>query len=620
MAGSNIQNVSFQAALDPQAAANLQLQAQQAQQNLAMAQALRERSMTPESVPAGSRMSWTQGLAQVAQAWAAKSLMNKGNLQTRDAAVKQGQLLQQMYGLQPQPSSQAVKIGAALPGASPTQQPAPQPAPQSPPPAQQAPQPASQPAQIPNPVYGSGGVDDDGNQSPNVPALRTDRPTDQMSNIPQPQPQPSPQVPAGPAPQGTAQQPPQAPQMQPSPQAPALQQGDTPFPDLPGENHMASMYQAFNSPDTYYSALNAAHANTDFQKLYSAYTAAVQSGDTQAAATYKGQLDKQSAIEQREGGTAIINGQRFFNPKIDAGYTPTYDDKGNVNGETPLNGHLAAVASAASAQAAGQKGGENTGTLTTTYDAQGNPHYNTTAQVVGAAQGGAPMNAGPPIGAKAGADADAQAGVKLFGDDAAQAGDVPSQRAQIGRIRNLVSGMNTGVGATTLNHLKSGANFLSRASGHGDLFDQNNISNVDAFLKESADMSNREASMAGGTRGSSDARLASAKAALADPEKSQGAINEILNVRDTRTSMIQGKSQAAQSWAQQNGTSQSSHNAFTNAWNANADFDMFDRLRAAGGNPAVFLHGLTPAQGRAWAPKYAWLLQHGGIPQSGGGR
>lgn len=590
MAG-NIQNVSFQAAYDPQAAANLQLQQQQAQQNLAMAQALRERAFTTPQVANGSRESWTQGLAMLGQAIASKRLMNKGNLQNQNATIQQGQILQQMYGLGPQANSEAAKVGAALPGA----QPAPQQQPQ-------------QPAQVPNPSYGSGGVDDPGNLSPTMPAPQA--PTDQVSNVPQPQ--------GAPPPMGMAQ-PSQMPQAAPQAQS-ASPQGNTLFPDLPGQSHIASMGQAFNSPDTYYAAQNAAHAPTDFMKTYNAYTQALASGDTQAAATYKGQLDKQSAIEMRPGGTAIINGHRNFNPTIDAGYTPTYDDQGNVTGETPINGHLAAVASAASAQAAGQKGGENTGTLTTTYDAQGNPHYNTTAQVVGAAQGGSPMNAGPPIGAKAGADADAQAGVKLFGDDTAQAGDVPSQRAQIGRIRNLVSGMNTGVGATTVNHLKSGVNFLSRASGHGDLFDQNNISNVDAFLKESADMSNREASMAGGSRGSSDARLASAKAALADPEKSQGAINEILNVRDTRINMIQGKSQAAQAWAQQNGSTQSSHNAFTNAWNANADFDMFDRLRAAGGNPAAFLHGLTPAQARAWAPKYSWLLQHGGIPQTGGGQ
>lgn len=98
---ANIRNVSFVNPLDPAGAAAMQIQQQEIQRRQALAQALQEQSMQQERVAPGSRISWTQGLAKLAQALAAKSVIKDTNKQSVDLATKQGEALQRAFGLNP---------------------------------------------------------------------------------------------------------------------------------------------------------------------------------------------------------------------------------------------------------------------------------------------------------------------------------------------------------------------------------------------------------------------------------------------------------------------------------------------------------------------------------------
>jgi hypothetical protein len=101
---SNIQNVSFVNPLDPGGAAAMAVQQQQIQRQQAIAQALQQQSMqdTPGN---GGAVSWTQGLARMAQALAANKIYKDTGKQNVDLATKQGQAMQRMFGLGGQPQA-----------------------------------------------------------------------------------------------------------------------------------------------------------------------------------------------------------------------------------------------------------------------------------------------------------------------------------------------------------------------------------------------------------------------------------------------------------------------------------------------------------------------------------
>jgi chitodextrinase len=84
---TNIRNVSFVNPLDPAGSAALQVQQQQIQRQQAIAQALQQQSMQEDKVEPGSRVSWTQGLAKLAQALAARDTYKKTDAQQVDLAT-----------------------------------------------------------------------------------------------------------------------------------------------------------------------------------------------------------------------------------------------------------------------------------------------------------------------------------------------------------------------------------------------------------------------------------------------------------------------------------------------------------------------------------------------------
>lgn len=116
---SNIQNVSFVNPLDPGGAAALAVQQQQIQRQQAIAQALQQQSFQEDRVDPGSRMSWTQGAAKLAEALAAKSIYKKTQDQQVDLATKQGQMMARMFGLGGAAQPEQPTFGAGTQGNAP---------------------------------------------------------------------------------------------------------------------------------------------------------------------------------------------------------------------------------------------------------------------------------------------------------------------------------------------------------------------------------------------------------------------------------------------------------------------------------------------------------------------
>jgi hypothetical protein len=304
---TNIRNVSFVNPLDPAGSAALQVQQQQIQRQQAIAQALQQQSMQEDKVEPGSRVSWTQGLAKLAQALAARDTYKKTDAQQVDLATKQGQAMQSMFGLGPKGPPQG-DYAPNEPTSTPTDNIS------NTPPARGA--------------YGSGGVEDDGS----------------LPQAPQPAPQPQQAAPVAPQSRGPM--------------------------SLSG-NPMQDYVDYTGNPEEYTKALIQQHAPNDLAKTVAQARDAMSRGDIATAHALLANIEKQNNIPLVSGrpGAPMYdhNGNVVaMSPQNIEGANPTMENGHFTGGYTPAPGAAPIIQNVSAAKAFGGAAGS----LTQRYNPQ----------------------------------------------------------------------------------------------------------------------------------------------------------------------------------------------------------------------------------------------------------
>lgn len=549
MAG-NIQNVSFSS---PQAllAPDLVAQQQANEQQLALAQALREQSLGEIKVDPGSKISWTQGAAKLAQALAAKHGFNKANAQTGNLAKQYGSALSGMFGGAQAPT--AVQQAQAIdgnPGIG----------------AQQS---------IPNPTYGSGGVDDPGGQSPTMP---------------------SPQ------------------QQAPAPQPQGQQKGGTFAPgpmSLTGDpNRDRAMYAM--APEEYTKGVVAAAAPTELSRMMA--QAGIDPHSSLGRQILQQSIAKQNYVAPIEGrgGTTqrdpFTNQVTGYNATPIEGAVPTYGADGMPTGYQQIPGGAGAIASRASAEAGGKA----------VYDPQqvfdpntGAPVFSTRAQVAQAAQGGNPMQAGPGLGASAAADVTGKNSANAFQDISNGAADVPNRLLALHNMQGLVADPRSqfGVGSEGLNHFNGLLNTVGQSVGIP--IPAGATTNANEFNKWATQYSARSGQELG--LSGSDARTQLAVHATPNGEMTKEALQSVIPQMVGLETAKQGYAVAANQWQQTHGPQ--TVQQFRTEWNKVYDPAIYTHIAQGPQAFAGWVKGLTPAQASAARSKYVTLKQIGALPQ-----
>lgn len=563
MAGQSVNFFSPEAMIAPDVAVQqLQLQRQQA-----LIDALRQQSMQPIDPGRGS-ISWTQGLAKLADALVGRS-MQKSN-DAKSVALGQA-LMGRMGSMFGAPSSGLPGYGGGTVSTGPSPH--------------------------DNPLAGGG------DPSSGLSGLTN-------GQVPS---QPSPMPPSSP---GIGQPPPP----QPPTAAGPSRRGPMSISDNPG----ADMMEFVGAPDKYWEARNAQIAPTDFVKTLQ--QAGIDPNSTLGRQLMQQQLAKQNYIapSNARGGswtTDPMTGQRTYNPNLPEGSEPLYDSSGNVRAIRTMDGVTQSIGDVAAAKAGGTERGQAPYDLVTVTDAQGNTYQVPKSSIpgVGGSGGslnnyyghGAPTGGGPGgpavapgpggIGVQSGRGPGAQASDTQAGQNSANGfntaiqGGVDAKNAiqTINSILDSAKGLPTGTGSGTISSIKSGVNAITGAAGVGPVFDRDQVAKFDEMKKNTSILGSQLASAAAGSNGVTDAKLSNALNAVPGAHYSPQAIQVVgSRLRGLQAAAL-GRAQAASAWQQAHGAN--SYPAFQSAWQSAYNPDVFEHMQRGPADFGAWVHSMHPA-------------------------
>jgi hypothetical protein len=590
MAGA--QTVSF---LAPQDQMALQLQQEQAQRQMALADALRQKSLTSLPTNQGP-ISPFQGFAQLAQAIAANHIQRHAMADQYSAGANSMNASARMMGApgnvvdpasNPYQGSEAgrnlgQRIGDFFKGGAPIS--APQQPVQAPniSPAIAPPQAApSTPSPLPAP------------SSPGVAAAPPAMPASTVGGQP-PMPMQgimAPMQAGDTSQQATSQPAPSAP----VPRSPLALTGDW----------RTNMMLSQANPEKYGEALIGQNTPTDLSKMMA------QSGIDPTSALghqiLQANIAKQNYIapENARAGSYTTNpttGDRTYNAALPEGSAPQFNADGSIASVAAIPGAAGVQAAMSGAKAGGAAAAEAPYQMVEVSDAQGNRFQVPKASLLGGGAGapvsGAPVGAGPSLNAHYGVKSggaspsatpgnmsgigpqaiasNTQAGknsadsFKSAIDGGASAKDA---MRGIDQIMTSANGLQTGTGAGALSEIKSGFNVMAGQVGLPK-FDPRDIAAFDEIKKNAARLGDQ---LSQATGGGTDSRLKNALDTLPNANYSPIAIQEVgLNLKALQSGAL-GRSQAAAAWQQQNGPA--SYPAFQQAWQKAYNPDIFYHMQ-----------------------------------------
>lgn len=551
MAG-NIQNVSFVNPLDPGGAAALQVQQQAIQRQQALAQALQSQSMDEIRVPSGSRVSWSQGLAKVAQALAAKSIYKKTQGQQVDLATKQGNMLGDMFG---------IKRPQTSPG-------------------------------------------DNVSNTPQSPVAQI---AAQLA------PQAQAEAQANPMPADSAVVPPQA-QPQPAPQQP-MPQEQTRAPMSLSGNPTQDYTDYSMNPEEYTKALIAQHAPNDMAKTIAQARAAMANGDIATAQALLANVGKQNYIPPvsvRQGGVALdpTTHQPIFQAaQAPEGSNVNYGPDGKAQSITPIEGGAAAIQTASAAKAVGGAAAD----FMQVFDPATHQMVNVpkSALLSGAAHGQMPTAAAPPLGADAAFKVTGTNSANAFQDISNGAADVPNRIYALKQMQTLTADPNSkfGVGSEGLNHFNSLLGTISQSTGIQ--FDPKAATNANEFQKWATQYSARSGQELG--LSGSDARTQLAVHATPNGEMTRQALQSVVPQMIGIENAKQGYAQAANVWQQNHGPQ--SVQEFRTEWNKVYNPSIYTHMAQGPQAFSAWAKSLSKSDAAQVRQQYIQLKQLGALPQ-----
>lgn len=561
--------------LDPSVivAPDYQVQIQQAERQRALAAALRQQALEDTNPGKGS-ISWTQGLARIADALSANALTKRADKTQVGANRAYAAGMQKLFG-GGQPASGDIVAS--------------QPAPTTVPAA------AAQAGMDPRLLQQQGATG-----SPVPQAQPSQQPTDPLAPLPDAPPQAAPQPPSA------------------QPQAPT---GGA-FNLTGNPNRDMAMYVM--NPDKYSEQIIAnagkGTAPTDMEVALSHAQQALARGDVATATALLGNIQKQNYIAPtagRPGGWTIFpDGRKEFNPQAPI--------PGAVPGQPDANGNMtwsvpAGVEDAVRERAQSQSGGEAAGKAPYQFQQVYNPatkqmeYVPVSAMTGGPSSGGSPSGgstlggyygqrqgqgapqtfaAAPPVGSVAAANTAGSNSANQFNEAIGAAGTAKNANFQLDRLLQAANGLVTGPGSEGISHLKSGINAAAGAVGAGPVFDRDRIAKFDEVRKNAAALG-LSLSQAVGSQ-TTDARLKTALDALPNAGYSQPAIQEVgLNLKGLQAAAL-ARGNAAAAWQQQHGPD--SFPAFSQTWNNAYNPEVFYNMQK--GVPAFqkWAQGLPHAQ------------------------
>jgi hypothetical protein len=538
-----------------------QAQQAQAQRNYALAQAMRQQSMEDSQAPGGGRVSWTQGVARLAQALSAGVLNSRADKQSKASNQAYAQGLRGMFqGGGGQASGAG---GASAPPATlnvPEEMPA----------ASQAPQPV--------------------------------QPSQQPSAPQQGQPDPLAAQPGPMAGGGSASAPPPSGNAGPGLLGNGSQRGAWSLTGNPNQD----MSDYMLNPDKYGEAVIGQHSPNDTGKAVDQARARIDAGDIAGATAILQRV-------QKDNYTAPLNGRPGstirdpFNPSKIIGYdapiqqggVPQYDQNGQFTGYKAADGAVQIESAMAGAKAGAQAQAEAPYQMVEVTDAQGNKYQvpKSTLPGVGgntqpSAGGGGSLNSyygnqghpasGAPTGNMSSISPQAQTAATTAGRNSAngfqEAIDAGAKAKDAGRSIDLImtaaNGLPTGTGSDVISELKSGVNAASGAFGGPNVFNADSIAKFDEMKKNASNLGAQLSSAAGQT--GTDARLSNALSSLPGAHYSPQANQEVgLNLK-ALAAAASARANAAAVYQQQNGPGGYANfqGTWQNAYNPNLFYHM----------------------------------------------
>jgi hypothetical protein len=604
--------------INPTNPVDQQVAYQQIARQQALADAMRSQSISP--LQGGSvggvagYVSPLEGVAKIAQALSARVQQNRIDKRTRAVGIDAQNAQNALFGLpaqaggtndqsQPPGRSLGQRIGAALG------------------------------------LRSSGG----GDQSSSGPAPLAAPPM-APNAAPPPMPQLA-QMPAAatqqvaPPPQVEQQSQPMAapPQDQQPQQAPGAPQPNAPYPMSLTGNAQQDMLSFRLNPEKYVEAVIASHAPTDGAKLYQQAAQAAAQGNVGLAASLYQQIAKNNYIPPNtfRGNSYSqdpITKVTTYHPALPEGSNATFGSDGSVISSSLAPGVVQAQQDISAAKSIGSAQGELVPLGT---DANGQKIYGRKGDQLhapggqppvpstpgnggplnnrfGNGGGASPTDAPPRTASLADQAALSQQGTqaatdfKAVADAAAGSNDTAFA---LKRIQELAHGLNTGPGAGVANQAAGALNYLGRASGYGNVVNDENVSKIQEITKLVSNLAGQNSMALGGSRGATDAKLANSLASLPDAEKSPAAIKYMTNYIGAQSAALKVKGQVFAGFQQNDRTSTPQANAF---WTKNYDPQFFQWMQAGGpANVAKEAAKLSPAARNTMLEKYRALKAAG---------
>lgn len=543
-------------------APDLVVEQQKWQRQQDLIDALKQRALTPIDPGRGS-ISWTQGLAQLVGALAAKKLQSKNDQRLLGIDQSYSNRMRGQFGMGGAP--------AAMPAAAPVAA---------------APQTAPMHAPAPPPAF------DQAFGGDTQQALASGAPLPSM-------PAPTPPV-SAPVPPSQDAAPPSQP-----PQSPVAA-GNYPM-SLSGNPQQDFNDWAMN-PDEYTKAMIANHSPVAMARTVQQARDAMARGDFATAQALLGNVQKENYIAPINGrpGSTIRDPHDpthilgYDAPSIEGAF-PIYGPNGMPAGYQQAPGATQAIAAAAGSKTAGQ----NANDPITAYDAQGNPVF---TNKLAAAQGGngGNLRPAPPLGAEAAANVTGTNSANAFQAISDAAADVPNRLLALKQMQTLVADPKSvfGKGSEGINKV---AGYFGTLTGG----ERPNVTNANEFNKWAAQYSARSAQELG--LNGSDSRVHLAVHATPNGEMTRGALATIIPQFMGLENAKAGMAQAANNWQAQNGPA--SVQQFRTVWNRNYDPRIYTWMAQGPQAFAQNAKNLTAPERNALRQKYIELKRIGALPQ-----
>lgn len=316
----------------------------------------------------------------------------------------------------------------------------------------------------------------------------------------------------------------------------------------------------------------------------------------------------------REGGTALDNNTpgapAIYAPHVPAGYEPSRGPDNRLLGIVPTAGGPEAVAGSAAAVASGKGAGGAPYETVPSF----NPATNTPTTIPKSTALGMPGGnpTGPALGASAAAGTAGTNSANSFNaliQSGQGAKDLSFTLGRLGDIAKTLPG--TGAGYESINTFKSKINTTLQSAGKAPWFDNNGIANAQEIQKYVAQIAQQQSALGGGKNGSTDARLAAAFASLADVNKAPAAIQAIVSYGQGVAAAGLGHSQAGAAWLQTHGPE--SYPQFSVAWQRAYDPRIYQWMQGGPANVANNVRTLPKPDQAKLLDQYRALKAMGAI-------